>query len=53
MTRSGSVQCGLGIVLAIMKPMTQKGSTNMAWTTPKIVEICVGLEINSYACAEV
>jgi len=25
----------------------------MAWTTPKIVEICVGLEINSYACAEV
>jgi coenzyme PQQ precursor peptide PqqA len=25
----------------------------MAWNTPKIVEICVGLEINSYACAEV
>jgi len=25
----------------------------MAWTSPKIVEICVGLEINSYACAEV
>ncbi|MFZ0694125.1 MAG: pyrroloquinoline quinone precursor peptide PqqA [Alphaproteobacteria bacterium] len=25
----------------------------MTWTTPKIVEICVGLEINSYACAEV
>jgi coenzyme PQQ precursor peptide PqqA len=25
----------------------------MAWTTPKIVEIAVGLEINSYACAEV
>jgi coenzyme PQQ precursor peptide PqqA len=24
----------------------------MAWTTPKIVEISVGLEINSYACAE-
>jgi len=24
----------------------------MAWTTPKIVEICVGLEINSYVCAE-
>ncbi|MEE9140036.1 MAG: pyrroloquinoline quinone precursor peptide PqqA [Alphaproteobacteria bacterium] len=24
----------------------------MAWTTPKIVEIAVGLEINSYACAE-
>ena len=25
----------------------------MTWNTPKIVEICVGLEINSYACAEV
>ena len=25
---------------------------NMAWNTPKIIEISVGLEINSYACAE-
>ncbi|MBT4769156.1 MAG: pyrroloquinoline quinone precursor peptide PqqA [Rhodospirillaceae bacterium] len=25
----------------------------MAWNTPKISEISVGLEINSYACAEV
>ncbi|MHC4984209.1 MAG: pyrroloquinoline quinone precursor peptide PqqA [Planctomycetota bacterium] len=24
----------------------------MAWTTPKVVEIAVGLEINSYVCAE-
>jgi coenzyme PQQ precursor peptide PqqA len=24
----------------------------MAWNKPKIVEISVGLEINSYACAE-
>ncbi|MFQ5776312.1 MAG: pyrroloquinoline quinone precursor peptide PqqA [Kiloniellaceae bacterium] len=24
----------------------------MLWTTPKIIEICVGLEINSYVCAE-
>jgi coenzyme PQQ precursor peptide PqqA len=24
----------------------------MAWTSPKVIEICVGLEINSYACAE-
>ncbi len=23
-----------------------------AWTKPKVVEIAVGLEINSYACAE-
>ncbi|MGB8273889.1 MAG: pyrroloquinoline quinone precursor peptide PqqA [Alphaproteobacteria bacterium] len=25
----------------------------MTWNTPKIVEVAVGLEINSYACAEV
>jgi coenzyme PQQ precursor peptide PqqA len=24
----------------------------MSWRTPKVVEICVGLEINSYAVAE-
>jgi coenzyme PQQ precursor peptide PqqA len=24
----------------------------MTWKTPKVVEIAVGLEINSYACAE-
>jgi coenzyme PQQ precursor peptide PqqA len=30
-----------------------KGGSAMAWTTPKVFEICVGLEINSYACAEI
>jgi len=25
----------------------------MTWKTPKILEIAVGLEINSYACAEI
>jgi len=24
----------------------------MAWKTPKIIEIALGAEINSYACAE-
>ncbi|HMA16608.1 MAG: pyrroloquinoline quinone precursor peptide PqqA [Bacteroidota bacterium] len=24
----------------------------MSWTTPKVVEISVGMEINSYACAD-
>jgi len=23
----------------------------MAWKTPKVIEIAVGMEINSYACA--
>jgi coenzyme PQQ precursor peptide PqqA len=26
--------------------------TTMAWTTPTLVEICVGLEINGYLPAE-
>jgi len=26
---------------------------DMEWTTPVIMEICVGLEINCYACAEI
>jgi coenzyme PQQ precursor peptide PqqA len=30
----------------------QEEETTMKWTTPRIVEIAVGLEINSYACAE-
>jgi len=25
----------------------------MAWRKPKIIEICVGMEINCYACAEI
>ncbi|MBY0335129.1 MAG: pyrroloquinoline quinone precursor peptide PqqA [Acetobacteraceae bacterium] len=24
----------------------------MAWKTPRVVEVCLGLEINSYASAE-
>lgn len=27
--------------------------TNMAWTTPVIVEVCVGMEITSYESAEI
>ncbi|MBO0756252.1 MAG: pyrroloquinoline quinone precursor peptide PqqA [Bradyrhizobiaceae bacterium] len=29
-----------------------KWRTPMAWTTPVLVEICVGLEINGYLPAE-
>jgi coenzyme PQQ precursor peptide PqqA len=28
-----------------------KGAPKMAWKTPKIVEVPVGMEINMYACA--
>jgi len=26
--------------------------TDMAWTTPKVAEVPVGMEINMYACAK-
>jgi len=26
---------------------------SLTWYTPKVAEVAVGLEINSYACAEV
>jgi coenzyme PQQ precursor peptide PqqA len=29
-----------------------RGGRPMAWTTPTLVEICVGLEINGYLPAE-
>jgi len=25
----------------------------MSWTTPRVIEIAVGMEINCYACAEI
>lgn len=28
------------------------GAMSMAWTTPTLVEICIGLEINGYLPAE-
>jgi coenzyme PQQ precursor peptide PqqA len=28
-----------------------QGEAKMAWKTPKIVEVPVGMEINMYACA--
>lgn len=29
-----------------------KGKDAMAWTTPTLIEICIGLEINGYLPAE-
>jgi coenzyme PQQ precursor peptide PqqA len=30
-----------------------QGRCSMAWKTPKIVEISLAMEINSYACADI
>jgi coenzyme PQQ precursor peptide PqqA len=34
----------------ILRPFP--GRTFMTWKTPRIIEITVGLEINSYVCAD-
>jgi len=31
---------------------SRKREHGMAWTTPVLVEICIGMEINAYAPAE-
>jgi coenzyme PQQ precursor peptide PqqA len=35
-----------------VKDRPAKARKAKAWTTPKVVEIPVGMEINGYACAE-
>ena len=39
------------ILLSIAGYLRSKGNA-MAWTTPVLIEICVGLEINGYLPAE-
>jgi coenzyme PQQ precursor peptide PqqA len=34
------------------RPGKKLKETTMAWTTPTLVEICIGLEINGYLPAE-
>ncbi|WP_446737777.1 pyrroloquinoline quinone precursor peptide PqqA [Rhodoblastus sp. 17X3] len=34
-------------------PFIRKRRNNMAWTTPELCEICVGMEVTSYLSAEI
>jgi coenzyme PQQ precursor peptide PqqA len=45
LNRSGSIVARSGRTLSIQED-------TMAWTTPTLVEICIGLEINGYLPAE-
>jgi coenzyme PQQ precursor peptide PqqA len=38
--------------LTLLDPQEHMGGMTMKWHTPKIVEICVALEINDYVPAE-
>ena len=35
-----------------LPPNSDAAETTTTWTSPRIVEIALGAEINSYACAE-
>lgn len=50
---SGLIQAADAILRPSIDANHSTKETAMTWNTPKIVEIAVGLEINSYACAEV
>jgi len=50
---SGLIQASPVILRPSIDAQPSTKETAMTWNTPKIVEIAVGLEINSYACAEV
>ena len=43
--------CGVPFEPGVYPRQTQ-GSTLMSWTTPTLVEVCIGLEINGYLPAE-
>jgi len=43
--------CGSQFIAASV-PCNTEGKQAMSWTTPTLVEMCVGLEINGYLPAE-
>ena len=51
--REGFVLIGLRRPLRLPRTKTPAKKMAMKWKTPVIGEIAVGLEINTYACAEV
>jgi coenzyme PQQ precursor peptide PqqA len=43
---------GQGYIMQRRRPQWARKEESMAWTTPTLVEICIGLEINGYLPAE-
>jgi coenzyme PQQ precursor peptide PqqA len=49
--RLRNLRCGLILVSVRQLAVLFERGSEMAWKTPKIVEVPVGMEINMYACA--
>ncbi|MGB9366946.1 MAG: pyrroloquinoline quinone precursor peptide PqqA [Xanthobacteraceae bacterium] len=47
-----TVALRLATIVPIIPPTVWLPEEPMAWTTPTLVEICIGLEINGYLPAE-
>ena len=54
LSRTEAVRAQSGCALGPRQQVTEHRTeeTIMAWTTPTLVEICIGLEINGYLPAE-
>ena len=50
-TETGFTLCQLTMRLPRIVPLTARRNA-MGWTTPVLIEICIGLEINGYLPAE-
>jgi coenzyme PQQ precursor peptide PqqA len=54
--RVGVLQIGRNVLIwhfvELLPAMGVIGGNTMAWTTPTLIEICIGLEINGYLPAE-
>ena len=46
------LEIGLDHAASHRRPQWAHKEESMAWTTPTLVEICIGLEINGYLPAE-
>jgi coenzyme PQQ precursor peptide PqqA len=48
------MHCTLAIASGVRRLFVSlEKETLMSWTTPRVIEIAVGMEINCYACADI
>jgi coenzyme PQQ precursor peptide PqqA len=46
-------RCVAAMILPRQVFVSSTKETLMTWTTPRVIEIAVGMEINCYACADI
>jgi coenzyme PQQ precursor peptide PqqA len=42
----------MAVIIGGVCPRNTKGNVPMSWSTPTLVEVCIGLEINGYMPAD-